>query len=51
MKNQKLLNCFTCSTWIKPDKNGIYKCPKCKATYKRDKDGNLIRIFDFLNLE
>lgn len=46
MKNQKLLDCFICGLWIKPNKDGGYKCPKCKAKWKKDKDGNIIRIYN-----
>lgn len=30
---KKMINCYTCGSWVKPDKQGIYKCPKCKAKY------------------
>lgn len=34
MTNQKkMINCFVCGSWIKPNKDDIYKCPKCKAKY------------------
>lgn len=41
-----MINCFICGTWIKMDKNGYCKCPKCKAKWTKDKDGIITRIYD-----
>jgi len=42
----KMINCYVCGSWIKPDKHGIYKCSKCKAKYEKDKNGKIVRIYD-----
>ena len=43
--SKKRINCFVCGTWTKPDKDGIYKCPKCKAKYII-KDGEIFKYYE-----
>lgn len=40
-----VINCFVCGSWIRPTKGKkLYKCEKCKATYKIEK-GQIIRVY------
>lgn len=41
-----MINCFICGSWIKPNKEGEYKCPKCKATWRKEKDGTMTRVYE-----
>lgn len=36
IKSQGWISCYTCGSWIKPDKQGTYRCPKCKSKYKKN---------------
>lgn len=36
IKSQGWISCYTCGSWIKPDKQGTYRCPKCKSEYKKN---------------
>lgn len=47
----KMINCFICGSWVKPNKQGIYKCPKCKAKYKKTNEGQIIRIYENSEVE
>lgn len=31
----KMINCYICGSWVKPNKQGIYVCPKCKAMFEK----------------
>lgn len=41
-----MINCFVCGSWIKPSRNRLYKCPKCKAKYQMSKEGKVERIYE-----
>ena len=38
-----MINCFICGSWLKPNKHGEYKCPKCKTCYIKDKEGKIVK--------
>lgn len=42
----KMINCYVCGSWLKPNKHGYYKCPKCKSRYKLNEQGVPERIYE-----
>lgn len=42
----RMINCYHCGSWIKPDKQGDYKCPKCKSMYRLDADGRVLQYYN-----